>query len=99
VATVRCPDCGHDVPVPPDARPGDLIGCPTCAGLSLRLRAEGEWWTASIAHRVSCPDCDRTIVLPESARTGDVIECCGRVYRLTFEFGAFAAERISEVEA
>lgn len=45
-----------------------------------------------MAQKVSCPDCDRTIVLPESAKQGDVIECCGRRYRLTFEYGTFAAE-------
>ncbi len=45
-----------------------------------------------IAHRVSCPDCERVITLPEDAKTGDTVECCGRLYRLTFEYGAFAAE-------
>jgi hypothetical protein len=47
---------------------------------------------ASLAHRVSCPACDQVITLAEGARAGDVIECCGRRYRLTFEYGAFAAE-------
>ncbi len=51
---------------------------------------------ASIAHTVSCPDCDRDIVLPETAKAGDLVECCGRRYRLTFEFGAFAAEPTRE---
>jgi hypothetical protein len=37
---------------------------------------------------VSCPDCDELLTLP----AGDLIECCGRRYRLTFEYGAFAAE-------
>lgn len=45
-----------------------------------------------MAHAVSCPNCDRTIVLPEGARAGDLVECCGQCYRLTFEYGAFAAE-------
>lgn len=89
---VRCPDCGHDVPVPPGARPGDVIECPQCAGLALRMSAEGDGWVATIAHGVSCPDCDRVIALPEGTRPGDTIECCGRRYRLTFEYGAFAAE-------
>ena len=30
--------------------------------------------------------------LPEDAKPGDTIRCCGRTYRLTFEYGAFAAE-------
>jgi len=34
------------------------------------------------------------ITLREGAKAGDVIECCGRRYRLTFEYGAFAAEAL-----
>jgi len=30
--------------------------------------------------------------LPEDAKPGDTVECCGRSYRLTFEYGALAAE-------
>jgi hypothetical protein len=33
------------------------------------------------------------MTLPEDARPGDIIRCCGRAYRLTFEYGAFAAEK------
>jgi hypothetical protein len=42
---------------------------------------------------VSCPDCDEIITLPEDARAGDTASCCGRTYRLSFEYGAFAAEK------
>ncbi len=94
MATVRCPDCGQDIPVPAAARPGDVIDCPHCAGLALRLREEGGRWTAAIAHTVSCPDCGRVIVLAEGAKAGDEIECCGRRYRLSFEYGSFAAEEV-----
>jgi Zn finger protein HypA/HybF involved in hydrogenase expression len=94
--TVRCPDCGQDVPVPPGTRSGGVIDCPNCAGLALRVRADGDRWVATIAHRVSCPDCGEGITLPEHARAGDTIECGGRRYRLTFEYGAFAAEPVAE---
>ena len=68
--------------------------CPNCAGLALRVReGEGRWF-ATLAHRVSCPECDEVMTLPEAAKAGDTISCCGRTYRLTFEFGAFAAERM-----
>jgi len=30
--------------------------------------------------------------VPEDVKAGDTIDCCGRRYRLTFEYGAFAAE-------
>ncbi len=56
------------------------------------MRAEGDRWIATIAHRVSCPECDRIITVPPNAKAGDTVECCGREYRLTFEYGAFALE-------
>jgi hypothetical protein len=73
---------------------GDLVECPNCAGHALRVREEGARWSATLTYRVSCPDCDEVITLPEGAGGGDTMSCCGRTYRLTFEFGAFAAEKI-----
>ena len=96
MGTVRCPDCGQDIAVPPGTRSGDVIDCPSCAGLGLRMRADGDGWVATPAHRVSCPDCDRIITLPEGAQAGDTVECCGRRYRLSLEYGAFAAEPVPE---
>ena len=61
------------------------------------MRVEDGSWTATIAHRVSCPDCGHVITLPEGAAAGDEIECEGRRYRLTFEYGAFAAEPMDEL--
>jgi len=56
------------------------------------VRAETGGWIATIAYHVSCPECDAVLTLPENARAGDRVECCGTRYRLTFEYGAFAAE-------
>jgi len=56
------------------------------------LRWEGGRWAATLAYRVSCPSCDDVLTLPDEAKAGDTIDCCGRRYRLTFEYGAFAAE-------
>lgn len=56
------------------------------------MRAQEGGWAASLTYRVSCPECARQVTLPEGAKAGDTIECCGRRYRLTFEYGAFAAE-------
>ncbi|MGH9662121.1 MAG: hypothetical protein ACRD96_26465 [Bryobacteraceae bacterium] len=64
-------------------------------GHLLRLRHHAGAWSATIAHRVSCPTCDEMMTLPEGARPGDLVTCCGRDYRLTFEYGAFAAEEMS----
>jgi len=38
------------------------------------------------------------MVLDEDVKARDFIECCGRVYRLTFEYGAFAAEQPNKLE-
>lgn len=56
------------------------------------MRATATGWTASLAHRVSCPACEAVIPLPEDARAGDFLEHCGRQYRVTLAYGAFAAE-------
>lgn len=93
---VACPDCGEVVAVPAGASPGDLLECPRCAGHALRLAKAGGQWTATLAHRVSCPACDATLTLPDGATAGDSIACCGRHYRLTFEYGAFAAEEADD---
>ena len=78
--------------LPPTVTSGDLIECPNCAGHAVRVRDNGDRWSATLAYRVSCPTCAEVIALPEDAEAGDSISCCGRTYRLTFEYGAFAAE-------
>jgi Zn finger protein HypA/HybF involved in hydrogenase expression len=93
VPAVRCPDCGTLVELGSHVRTGDLVECPNCAGHALRIRRKGDRWAASLAHRVSCPDCDEVITLPEDAGAGDTVGCCGRTYRLSFAYGAFAADK------
>jgi Zn finger protein HypA/HybF involved in hydrogenase expression len=94
MAAAQCPDCGAVVALATDVRSGDLVECPNCAGHALRVREEGGRWSATLAYRVSCPNCDEAVTLPENARAGDTVSCCGRTYTLTFEFGAFAAEKL-----
>lgn len=91
---VHCPDCGAVIALPPGVRPGDLVDCPDCAGHALRVREQNGNWSATLACRVSCPDCDETMTLPENAKAGDTVSCRGQTYILTFEFGAFAAEKV-----
>ena len=91
-AQVRCPDCGAVIGVPDDVQSGNLVDCPNCAGHGLRLREEGGEWTATLVHRISCPACAEVITLPDDVKPADTISCCGRLYRLTFEYGAYAAE-------
>ena len=90
--TVRCPDCGEPIAVPAGVKSGDLLDCPNCAGHALRVREEDGQWVGTLAYRVSCPDCEQPVMLPEDAKAGDTIECGGRRYRLTFDYGAYAAE-------
>lgn len=92
MAAVRCSDCGTPVDLPVNVRSGDVLECPNCAGHLLRIHCVDGTWAATIAHRVSCPDCDQMLTLPDDAKPGDLVNCCGRDYRLTFEYGAFAAE-------
>jgi hypothetical protein len=56
------------------------------------VRATDTGWAASLAHRVSCPVCDAVLPLPEGARAGEALEHCERRHRLTWAYGAFAAE-------
>jgi hypothetical protein len=80
------------VALPRTAGSGDVVECPNCAGHGLRVTLRDGRWSATLAHRVSCPECGEPITLPEGARAGDAITCCGRRYRLSLAFGAFAAE-------
>jgi Zn finger protein HypA/HybF involved in hydrogenase expression len=89
---VRCPDCGAVIELPASVASGDVVECPNCAGHGLRVRQEKGHCSATLAHRVSCPRCGDVVTLPEDAKAGALIRCCGRSYRLTFEYGAFAAE-------
>jgi hypothetical protein len=70
------------------------VECPNCAGRALRVRENAGHWVAILAYQVSCPNCEKRLTLPEDAKPGDFVECCGRSYRLTFEYRAFAAEEV-----
>jgi len=91
---VRCPDCDAVIELPAGTVSGDLVDCPHCAGHLLRVRGAADTWSATLAPRVSCPRCEVVTTLPDGAKPGDLVACCGHDYRLTFEFGAFAAEEL-----
>ena len=89
--SVICPGCGEEVDIS-SLKEGDRFECANCAGLTLELvRREGEL-TLRQVHRVSCPLCSQILEVPEHARAGDMMTCCGRTFRLTYEFGAYALE-------
>jgi NAD-dependent SIR2 family protein deacetylase len=90
--SVRCPDCGVKIELPADIKSGALVECPNCAGHALRVSGDAGLWSAALAYRVSCPDCDAVVTLAENAKAGDTVLCCGHTHKLTFEYGAFAAD-------
>jgi hypothetical protein len=51
-------------------------------------------WTGTQIPKVSCAVCDEEIELNEDATSGDIIQHCGTKQKLSFEWGAFAAEKI-----
>jgi hypothetical protein len=89
--SVICPGCGEQVNTS-RLKEGDRFECANCAGLTLELvRREGELSLRQV-HRVSCPLCNQMLEVPEHAKAGDTMTCCGRMFRLTYEFGAYALE-------
>ena len=87
--TVVCPDCGQRVDVPTGLTPGERFECPYCAGTFLRWEG-GERVTR--VYTVSCPHCDRVLDVPDNAVPGDHLRSCGRTWKLTWAYGAWALE-------
>jgi rRNA maturation protein Nop10 len=90
--TVICPDCGQAVDVPDGAKPGDRFECPFCAGTWLRWEGEDR---VSRVYTVSCPVCGEDLEVPADAKPGDILTACGRPWRLTFAYGAYALEPLT----
>jgi hypothetical protein len=44
--------------------------------------------------KASCAVGEETIILPDDVEPGDIIECHGVKQRVTYEFGAYALERM-----
>jgi hypothetical protein len=51
-------------------------------------------WTLTIVKQASCAVGDEMVFLPEDVQPGDIIECHGAKQRVTYEFGAYALERV-----
>jgi len=91
MVSLTCPGCGEAVDIS-SLKEGDRLACANCAGLTLELvHREGELSLRQV-QRVSCPLCGQMREVPEHARAGDTMSCCGRTFRLTYEFGTYALE-------
>lgn len=91
--SVPCAACGRALEVPPGAKPGDTIDCPTCAGVSLGLSRHGGEWRGALTRRASCAAGEEEVILADEVQPGDIIECHGVKQRVTYEYGAWALER------
>ena len=89
---VRCFDCDQLIPLPKGVGPGDLISCPNCAGLELRIKEKNGKLVTEEVVKASCPVCGEVLVFPEGIKPGSKITHCGREFTLTFEFGSYALE-------
>lgn len=94
---VVCPACGQVLELGAEVRAGDVIACPFCAGVSLRLSEEHGKLMGKPIRKASCvcPDCEQQLELPDEATPGDILTCvCGVQHRLTYAYGAYALETL-----
>ncbi|MGH7820906.1 MAG: hypothetical protein ACREQ9_14155 [Candidatus Binatia bacterium] len=91
MTAVACPGCGSAIDEAALVR-GSRIECPLCAGLVLEVVEKGRGLDVREVHFASCPVCDARIEVPRDAAAGATMGHCGRTFRLTLEFGAYALE-------
>ncbi|MEE9240155.1 MAG: hypothetical protein V3U53_03090 [bacterium] len=89
-----CPGCGKLISIPAAAGPGDLIDCPNCAGIQLRLAVEDGKEVLRLVQLVTCPACGERFPFDDDTSEGTLVELCGVEFKLTKEFGAFALEPV-----
>ncbi len=53
-------------------------------------------WTATEVKKASCAVGDEVVILPDNVKPGDIIECHGVKQRVTYQFGAYALEKLEE---
>lgn len=58
-------------------------------------RQDGEW-RGTLLKRASCAVGGEEVILPDDVQPGDMIECHGVRQRVTYEYGAWALERLPE---
>jgi hypothetical protein len=51
-------------------------------------------WFVTEVKKASCAVGEELVLLPDDVRPGDIIECHGVKQRATYEFGAYALERL-----
>ncbi len=89
-----CPACGKTIPVPGGTKQGELIECPNCAGIMLRLIEDGGEENLSVVQMISCPGCGERIPIDEDTPAGTIVRHDEKDFLLTKEFGAIALEAV-----
>lgn len=51
-------------------------------------------WSVTEVKKASCAVGEEMLILPEDAQPGDIIECHGVKQRVTYEYGAYALEKV-----
>ena len=51
-------------------------------------------WSVTEAKKASCAVGEEMVILPDDVKPGDIIECHGVKQRVTYEFGAYALEKV-----
>ncbi len=53
-------------------------------------------WTVIEVKKASCVVGGEVVFLPDDVQAGDVVECHGIKQRVTYEYGAYALEKVRE---
>ena len=51
-------------------------------------------WSAVVLKTASCAVGDEVVILPDDVKPGDLVECHGIKQRVTYEYGAYALEKV-----
>jgi hypothetical protein len=55
---------------------------------------KGGVWSVTEVKKASCAVGDETLILSDDVQPGDIIECHSVKQRVTYEFGAYALEKV-----
>ena len=87
-----CPGCGEMKALDPEAKEGDRLLCDVCAGSAFRLIRKENQWAMEAIPTASCPVCGEVLELDADVQPGNMVKHCGKVFRMSFEYGAWALE-------
>ena len=93
---VVCPGCGEERDLSAEMQVGDVVSCASCAGVLFRLEQHNGTYTLREVPQASCPACHAMLRLPDGVQAGATVHHCGRIFVVTYAYGAYAMEPTSE---